>query len=363
MDNIYYIDRIARFLISDLMPLCVLIALFVFLVRKDKICTLDYEKIREDQRAVIGYAILAMLFIVLSNIVMNNHLYNWATTKIQVLFGDSKDFKLNLIVDLIGGMGLSIYIIYKLFLKITIYPELAFRFVPGQVKRTKARRFFQFATQFWNAGIFSHHHLQVLMTKYVRENNGNLKSEKVSMHESKEDNYIKSVCYSQDERAYTWFSTEDKWDVDLQPSLFEYMEIEVKSEARLAHFTKSLEISNTKRFYPEDIHQGDFTDLSANKKVPQSLVTLYNNKEYISAKRNIQKWDEGLRFAQCILFIVFFALSIVLACVTDIIVSESIILCQRITLALFFVLTAWRILLMSPVKAVARPSYIYGDQQ
>lgn len=363
MESIYYIDRIARFLVCDLLPLCVLIASLIFLLKKDKICSLDYEKIKEEQRAVEGYAVLVILFIVLSNLVMNNHIYTWINTKIQALFGDPNDVIIKAIVDIIGSIGIAVYLLYKLFLKITIYPELTFRIVPGQIKRTRSRRFFQFATQFWNAGIFPHHHIKVSLTRYVREQNGNLKLENVSMHEPKDDNYIKSVFYSQDERAYTWYSTEDKWDADLQPSLFEYMEIEVKSEAWLAHFTKSLEISNTKRFYPEDIHQGDFVDLSTNKAVPQSLVTLYDNKEYVSAKRNIQKWDEGLRFAQCILFIVFFVLAIVLACVEGVKVSESLVLSQRITLALFLVLTAWRILLMIPIKAVALPSHIYGSQQ
>ena len=363
MIYIYYIDRIARFLFCGLLPLCVIIACLILICKQDKHCSLDIAKLKENKMAVIMSCAGIILLIILAILVMNNHIYTTVTSLIHDLLADENNVAIQLVFKIIAGVGLLTYMVYKLFVKITVYPELAFRIVPGQSKKKKSRKFFQFATQFWNAGLFPHHHLKVTMTKCVREKHGDLKSFNVSMHEPAEDDYIKNVFFSQNERAYTWFSSEDKWDVDLQSALFEYLEVTITSEARFAKFTKSLEISETKRFYPEDIHQGDFMDMRNKKVVPQSLVTLYNNKEYISAKRTIQKWDEGLRYTQCVLMMLIVILAIVLACLDPSVTQEAILLSQRIFIALFFVLTAWRIILDIPIKATILPSSIYGEQQ
>ena len=356
------IENIARIIICGVLPLAVFVSALALVCKSDKKCRLDTEQIEQEWKAVIGYGFAIVLLWLMSLLIMHNYIYTAVTNTIQSLINDETNLILQWIIKIVPLAVVLLYVACNLFLKITIYPDLAFRVVPGQIKRLKNKKFYQFETQFWNAGILPHYNMKIKLTKYIRNKQGNIESQNVAMP-SIDDWNIKNILFSQDERACNVSSCPDKWEYNGTPPIFEYLEVTVSSEARLFNTKKSIELSETKKFYPLDIHQGDFMDINDKKNVPQPLVTSYNEHIFVSAKRKIQKWDEALRFTQCVLLILYVILLITSACISTPCICEILVLSHRITLALILVLAIGRIVLSIPIKATITPSYIYGLQQ
>ena len=346
------IENIIRFVLC-VCSLGICIAAIVVLCMKDRRFRLDTQWMNEHRRLVVWNGLLIVLLWGVSWLLMSYNL-DYILQKIDIYPENWAKQVLAFIPELL----LLLYLV-----RIDIYPALTFRAVPHKGKSevgSEDKRYAQISTQFWNGGLFPLYQVKPELMGVRREKNGNIQFERIPMWEADGTEKIKGIFYSQDERAYVWYSEADFFEPETQKHAYEKYMLTVTAQCKF--FGKNIPCSASCEFYPEDVHQGDFVKKDAYK-VPQELYTLYNKKEYISAKRLVQKFDIGLRTVQLVLLVVFF----VCVCGSYIFTvgSEAIIveIVQKTTLAVVFIIFAWRLLLRTPIRSPKTPSYLYGNQQ
>lgn len=346
------IENIIRFVLC-VFSLAICLAAIIVLCRKNRKFQLNTPWIREHRMLVVWTGLLIVLLWGVSWVLMSYNL-DYILQKINVY----PDSWIKHILALVPELLLLFFLV-----KIDIYPSLTFRGVPSKQKNendSKVKQYAQISTQFWNGGVFPLYQVKPELMGIRRGADGNVQQETIPMWDADGTEHIKGILYSQDERAYTWYTKTNYFEPRTRKHAFEKYVLTVTARCKL--LGKDIPCSASSEFYPEDIHQGDFVKKDAYK-VPQELYTLYNNKEYISPKRLVQRIDIGLRGVQLVLLVVFFGCICGSYCVSH--GSASIILeiVQKTTLAILFILFSWRLLLRMPIRSLPTPSYLYGNQQ
>ncbi len=352
----WIIENIIRSILC-LGALGICVAALVVVCKNSKQWQIDTQWLNEHKKIVVGQVVLIILLWSISWFVMT---FNMESI-LHVLDMDSNDW-----LEKVIAFMPELLVIWFL-IRIDIYPSLAFRAVPQKHKKQKKKRskivskqYIQLYAQFWNGGLFQLYKIQPSLLGYRRDENGNLITVIIPLHKADGTEYIKGLLYSQDERAYTWSSDENFLEPYNKRHAFEYYELTISTQCNL--MINDYPYSTTCVFYPEDVHQGEFKKISSNK-VPQELYTLYNNKEYISAKRIIQKYNICLRDIQLSLLalcFICFCCSFLLPLGYALLTLEIL---QKTSIAIICIFQIWRILLKIPIRTLQTPSYIYGTQK
>ena len=195
MNTISIISGVLKAIICGFLPLAIIILSLVLVFYKRKTFSFDTERMGEQ----FGVMILNVLYIIIlwfaAITLFNQSLYEQILTTASKIVTESTNVIINGIVEFVLGLGVVIYIFCQLFIKITVYPDLAFRVYKNPENIKDEKEYLQVVAQFWNAGILTHHNLKVQLLKWSRGENNGLVSMEIPVEVADGDAYIRNVFY------------------------------------------------------------------------------------------------------------------------------------------------------------------------